>query len=1333
MTLVQRYYQLVIRNAADTADDLVVTSVPTALGGTNPYIVEPPDGDGQSLDPLTGKFDVGAYRVSVADAIVGGVRLVTSKLSDPFFRTAILSRRAYVKTATASAGPWTILVPGWVLSCRLADAITYEVTIGESLRLQDTTNLFKTLTPQFPIGTELFGGPVRGGFANGRALDLGGWRFKVRTVAGDVVTLDFVSGHALATGDSLDSADGPVTQQFETLPPTSEWRRIENAAAPYRQAYGAFSAQGMGGIYPQLRALVLTLAGVVKGEFLPLGVTDSGRLLANARLNLLWPAAGLDATGAVAAAQPAVGTLFDIYVHPISVSESFPVHIDMHPVDAAAAIFDQLGDAVDPVSQAAVREAVGASLRFLGRVRAPMKARELLEQLYAFFGFASRMDVTGKRVFVRTRLRSSALPSQTITLNDLRDPDGAPFDVEEKSILNLVSMSVAEIDKWRERPDAPPAEPADGLFELPVRFEVEDPRGSIATLGERTLSITLPGEVALLQGNFYYRPYLNAGAYSPDLSPFLSAIGQEVFNRAGAGVPGGTFHCLHTVTAQVGDEVILDLPHQVNLGTYPATRGGQRIVQVTQRTETPEGPDLVVSDVGSSAQLATAPVFTLALWSADPQHVGQATLTNAATLVTQDSRVRVEIATGTTAPTDAGAPLVSFDPAHQTTVLTPRLNAGTRLWLRMRSERDDQRPSVYTAWQSLDLTALATPTSLTALQIDPRTVDLSWALTDTTTPVEISWRATATDPTRRLLITLPAGSTTYRAEGLVSGAAYEFGVQLREASPLAGTSASATVTITTSGTIPTLPAPVNPRAFSGRVGTSGTRDFTNENGIIIDGTFGLEVEATVIPSTVEFEVAVETAVGSGVAGTFARVDALPAVHNDFTTWTGRAPSDGKLRYLRARHTGPGFNASAYTSVVSVDPWSAVAAIDAPVPVPTVSFAAVRDGTPGSSVSYVQASFTPPATLGRMEYDVESRPAGASTFRDAVRVPGTQAGPDRIETAFNTELRITPITVSKYTATRNSGTPVIVAVGPNPAAEIVSITAVRGTSYVDFTITVDEDFVRGLFWLEERVTNPGSGTEGIGPDVSSPTQPVFAEVNRRSLDSLGRITLRGDLGDPSHYACLTGIPFDRIVEAGTPASYYAQGNAAATSPSAPASAAFGTPTSSTVPVVATMPGALGSPTPTRLRLFRNGILVQDDALTAAGGGTQTITETGLTPGTTYGPYAVALATAGGVESTRVAVTPSSSTATPAATVPTPTLAGSRTGPNAILTITPGGGTPGSATFDVEADDAAGGAFVVIDTGVTQTSAIYHLPSNTRFRVKAFAAGWSPSAYSNIVTP
>jgi hypothetical protein len=59
-------YRLRIRNGSDDADLFVISSIPD---DDNPYIAEPPDGDGESLDPLTGKVEVGSYTIRVIDAV----------------------------------------------------------------------------------------------------------------------------------------------------------------------------------------------------------------------------------------------------------------------------------------------------------------------------------------------------------------------------------------------------------------------------------------------------------------------------------------------------------------------------------------------------------------------------------------------------------------------------------------------------------------------------------------------------------------------------------------------------------------------------------------------------------------------------------------------------------------------------------------------------------------------------------------------------------------------------------------------------------------------------------------------------------------------------------------------------------------------------------------------------------------------------------------------------------------------------------------------------------------------------------------------------------------
>jgi hypothetical protein len=73
-------HQLRIRNATDTADAIVITSI---RGGTNPYISKAPTGDGSSVDPLTMESIIGEYAGQIADWPIGSMqRVLTSQLED---------------------------------------------------------------------------------------------------------------------------------------------------------------------------------------------------------------------------------------------------------------------------------------------------------------------------------------------------------------------------------------------------------------------------------------------------------------------------------------------------------------------------------------------------------------------------------------------------------------------------------------------------------------------------------------------------------------------------------------------------------------------------------------------------------------------------------------------------------------------------------------------------------------------------------------------------------------------------------------------------------------------------------------------------------------------------------------------------------------------------------------------------------------------------------------------------------------------------------------------------------------------------------------------------
>jgi hypothetical protein len=119
------------------------------------------------------------------------------------------------------------------------------------------------------------------------------------------------------------------------------------------------------------------------------------------------------------------------------------------------------------------------------------------------------------------------------------------------------------------------------------------------------------------------------------------------------------------VTVDVGQEVQVNIPQLPNAQTSAhlpvSQRGGTRIVQVVRRTETPSGPDLYVLDSGTTAQPGTLPTFTIGLNANDGFHFADLVITNAGYARGRRLQVRIEIAVGSSTPTQ-GTLLAVVDP-----------------------------------------------------------------------------------------------------------------------------------------------------------------------------------------------------------------------------------------------------------------------------------------------------------------------------------------------------------------------------------------------------------------------------------------------------------------------------------------------------------------------------------------------------------------------------------------------------------------------------------------------------------------------------------------------
>jgi hypothetical protein len=276
-------------------------------------------------------------------------------------------------------------------------------------------------------------------------------------------------------------------------------------------------------------------------------------------------------------------------------------------------------------------------------------------------------------------------------------------------------------------------------------------------------------------------------------------------------------------------------------------------------------------------------------------------------------------------------PLVSATGSVQLT----NIAKGKRVWVRARTEPTAgagfKLPS---AWAfpvagSIDIAVLTAPS---ALAVTGATIELTvarWTVGEPTCDVDVmlvvggvpgAWADTD------VVVTLPAGSVEYYLRELITtGTQYTVGVRHRDKT--AGTSAIVTATFIAPAAV-ALNAPRSPDGFS-----STALRFLDR---LSPQRIGLAVIATEQPSLVEYAMATETGVGTGVYGAFVTVGQIESVAGNWTKWMGFVPNDRLRRQLKARHVRAGATSSAYCAVVVVTPGTFDPLAEYPVAGPTVN-------------------------------------------------------------------------------------------------------------------------------------------------------------------------------------------------------------------------------------------------------------------------------------------------------------------------------------------------------------------------------------------------------------
>lgn len=725
-------YRLRIRNAADSADDLIVSSV---RGGTNPYLGGPPSGDGQEVDPLTGEVRTGVYTVEVIDAVTGtsggtSDRVFTAKLFDAEGRQKLLSRRTYVEISETNGSSWSGLIAGYLLNYNLVSGLVWSVQIGDTRRIENTKIVFDGSSVAFALRGCLFGGPIIGG-SWGPVNDRGGWRFLVSSIVvvgtNRRVNYEFVSGYRGINDprtNKLQDALG-MAKDAETIP------LVQKCTPYYSPNVAPFAMPG----FPGLVAYVSGITGAVtEGRFTPAisaNVFNQSTsiiipLVTPRVFALLWPSA---------ITTPTVGDIHSISLFSQVPTDDSPVYLDEHPVDVVTTLWTEAGIAFDATAAAAVRTLLGDTLRVAMRITQSMTLLEFLNnQIFGPFGISARTNSSGDLELFSTRLKQSAIPTTIVTTDDLQGADETLFGNDESTVVSSVRLKTEVYYAYN--PNADPtiqnSRPLDSVIVAPNEVVVLN--ADVSTFSTREISYEMNGMIHDVSG------------LVADMNTMATSIAEEIFDRFGRGNPVGEFAVIRgsagDTGTQIGEELYLEPVHLPNLnkrfGDDPAV--GARIVQIVRRTETPSGPVFKYSDAGSDQQpVVPAAVITIAANADAPRFVAQFTVTNAAAInATAVLVTAVQWATGGSSPAN-GVQFARYVPGTTPTaaVQLPAVIPGSKVWVRARTEQDGRRPSAWTAWTSVTLTAIPVVTGETFSGVRFRTAVITWTQTADLTDVYV--------------------------------------------------------------------------------------------------------------------------------------------------------------------------------------------------------------------------------------------------------------------------------------------------------------------------------------------------------------------------------------------------------------------------------------------------------------------------------------------------------------------------------------------------------------------------------------------------------------------
>ena len=765
-----------------------------------------------------GFADVALYELTCASyGAAGGARYVTSWLADTDARQRLMGRRAWVEQTTDDGATWSLLLAGYVTSLQMDASLVYVFTVGDTRRIERTRGAWREIAPSqeadFRRMTALIGGPVYQGFAPySPKFALPKFRVKAAQLAsGNRAPTDIPDGWV-----RLDYVSGPMPPGFRapgtTHSVTLAHRTLNDRANQFFDEEASWNAASPSGSFPGLRATLFDadMTTILEDDLVPLGQNyirktyastvkrilgwrrpisiERGQEFINMDMELLlrW--------GRKIPFTTLVGSYVYLLLTPRDVSEEFPLYWRGHPVDLEAALLARHGIPVDATTQATVRNALGADLTVVLRFTDPAQTvQDVCDMLHAAFGYATRVNDAGEREFIVYRALVDTTPILSAATNDLRDEGGPTFALDEGSRTNRVIVKqqyFRTIDFDDEETIANPD--AVETVDSTITFDYSTDGGATLdadTVGPLEVSYSLLGHICLKSDG----PVLGDYEASAPVSQreYGAGIARQLFARAGRGVQEATIvtrrDAAGAAAARIGDPFDVDVAHIPNAqlaNTPTSQRGGTRWWRVMQRTEAPEGAEIVLADAGTGVAYGETLTPTVTPDAYDPEYYYTVSLADTTTPNTDRAWVEVRVGLGTTAPTDDGVLWTILDTQQMVdgtgAVVDPwtyRLGPippGTIPWVRVRAFLVGGSPGAWSAWTSLGTVGGDPGVGLSDLVVTGTTVDkisLAWGNDDATNNVRVQYRLNDTGAWTTAVTGL-AGITDHTITGLTIDSLY---------------------------------------------------------------------------------------------------------------------------------------------------------------------------------------------------------------------------------------------------------------------------------------------------------------------------------------------------------------------------------------------------------------------------------------------------------------------------------------------------------------------------------------------------------------------------------